>query len=113
MHTKYKGILGEIIATFYLRLKGFKIIEHRFKTYCGEIDIIATKNDLVVFVEVKARKTKDECFIAIRDKQLKRIQRASQIFLGYHPKFANYFIRYDVVLISDWAIPIHIENITI
>jgi Holliday junction resolvase-like predicted endonuclease len=38
MHTKYKGILGEFIASIYLMLKGFRIEGRRFKTHCGEID---------------------------------------------------------------------------
>lgn len=112
MHTKYKGYLGEIIAALFLFLKGFKILETRYKTPCGEIDIIAQKRDLIIFVEVKSRKNKEKCYTAITDKQLKRIQRASYIFLGKNPKFFLSTTRYDVILISNWSIPIHIENVT-
>ncbi|MBQ7674329.1 MAG: YraN family protein [Alphaproteobacteria bacterium] len=112
MHTKYKGILGEIIAAIYLIFKGFWIIERRFKTRCGEIDIIAIKNDIVVFVEVKSRKNIDQCFNAIRYRQLRRIQNASQIFLKRNPNLMKHQIRFDVVLISDWCLPLHIENVS-
>lgn len=111
MHTKYKGILGEFIASIYLMLKGFRIERRRFKTHCGEIDLIASKKDLIVFIEVKSRKSVEKCFNAIKNKQLYRIQRASQIFLKCNPSFAEYQIRYDVIFISDWCFPIHLENV--
>ena len=111
MHTKYKGILGEFIASLYLMLKGFRIEGRRFKTHCGEIDLIASKGDLIVFVEVKSRKSMEKCFNAIKNRQLCRIQRASQIFLKRYPSLAAHQIRYDVVFISDWCLPLHLENV--
>jgi putative endonuclease len=112
MHSKYKGILGEFIGRLVLICKGFTILAKRYKTVCGEIDIIAQKGDLVVFVEVKSRKNIDKCYTAIVDKQLNRIQRASQIFLSKNSKLSTMSIRYDVILVSDWSFPIHIENVS-
>lgn len=51
-----KGREGEHIAALFLENKGFRIIERNFKTHCGEIDIIASYGNELVFVEVKARK---------------------------------------------------------
>ncbi|GHU17032.1 UPF0102 protein [Alphaproteobacteria bacterium] len=113
MHTKYKGYLGELLASLLLLLKGFSILQRRFKTACGEIDIIAKRGDLVIFVEVKARKNEEKCYNAIKDKQMQRIQRASEIFLRKRPDLAHKNVRYDVILISDWKIPIHITNVSI
>ena len=50
------GIVGESLAKSYLEKKGYKILARnwRFKKY--EIDIIAQKDNLMVFVEVKTRK---------------------------------------------------------
>lgn len=87
-------------------------MEHRYRTFCGEIDVIAKKNDLIVFVEVKARKSEEKCYNAIHFKQLKRIQNASAIFLKRNQQFACCDIRYDVVLVSDWQLPIYIENVS-
>ena len=112
MHTKHKGHLGELIACMFLFFKGFRILEKRYKTQCGEIDIIAKKRDLVAFIEVKYRKSEEKCYVAVTDKQLKRIQRASQIFLGRNPKLSTNPIRFDVILVSYWSIPIHIENVS-
>lgn len=111
MNTKYKGIFGELIASIYLILKGFKIEARRFKTSCGEIDLIVSNDDSVVFVEVKSRKSLEKCFNAIHNKQLNRIFRASQIFLRNHPNLSNLQIRYDVIFISGWHLPKHLENV--
>ena len=50
------GKQSEDFIALYLQKLGFKILEQNYKKFFGEIDIIAKKNDLVVFVEVKARK---------------------------------------------------------
>lgn len=49
------AIKGEELATNFLRQKGFKIIERNFRKGYGEIDIIATKDKTLVFIEVKTR----------------------------------------------------------
>lgn len=49
------GVLGEKICYFYLLKNGFKVIFKNFKSPFGEIDLIATKNENLYFVEVKLR----------------------------------------------------------
>lgn len=112
MYTEEKGFLGEFCASLILICKGFWILKRRYKTKCGEIDIIAKKGDLITFVEVKFRQGPESGYMAISDKQLKRIQRASEIFFDRYPEYRNNFRRYDIILISKWKIPIHIENIS-
>ncbi len=112
MHSKYKGYLGELISVIFLMLKGFKILHWRYKTKFGEIDIIAKKKNLICFIEVKSRKSEEKCFDAITQKQLKRIQQASFIFLEKKHFLSDYLTRYDVMLISDWYNPIHIKNVS-
>ena len=50
------GDIGEKYAETYLRKKGYKILERNFLRKCGEIDIIAKKDDCIIFVEVKTRR---------------------------------------------------------
>ena len=50
------GNWGEEKAASYLRRRGYKIIDRNCRYRQGEIDIVAEKRDLVVFVEVKTRK---------------------------------------------------------
>jgi len=56
---KGTGAKGEEIAAKFLMEKGYKIIARNFKNYkgrqLGEIDIIAEKNEEIIFVEVKTR----------------------------------------------------------
>lgn len=50
-----KGRRGEEIAASYLKNKGFKILEQNFRTRFGEIDLIASKNSVLHFIEVKLK----------------------------------------------------------
>ena len=49
------GKLGEKVAREYLEKKGYNIIEQNYKTKYAEIDLIAKKKDILVFVEVRTK----------------------------------------------------------
>ena len=55
MQKNIYGKTSEIIASNYLKKKGYKIIKTDYKNKIGEIDIIAKDKNYLVFVEVKAR----------------------------------------------------------
>jgi len=55
-YRQFRGLIGERVASAYLESRGFEIIEHRYRFGRKEIDLIARKDDLVVFVEVKSRR---------------------------------------------------------
>ncbi|MCX8126189.1 MAG: YraN family protein [Dehalococcoidia bacterium] len=55
MKRRELGVAGEKIAKDFLRKRGYKIIESNFRCPHGEIDIIATKDNCVAFVEVRTR----------------------------------------------------------
>jgi putative endonuclease len=54
---KSLGERGEAIAVAYLKGKKFTIVGRNFRCKCGEIDIIARDGKVIVFIEVKARRT--------------------------------------------------------
>ena len=54
---KATGRYGEDIACDFLRKAGYKIVARNYSVQQGELDIIASKNTLIVFVEVKTRKS--------------------------------------------------------
>jgi len=54
-NNKNIGKLGEEIAHLYLINKKYKILEQNYKCKYGEIDIIAEKNNIISFIEVKTR----------------------------------------------------------
>ena len=53
------GAWGEAQAARTLERAGFRIVERNFRTRFGEIDLIARKNDILAFVEVKLRKNEE------------------------------------------------------
>jgi putative endonuclease len=55
MSRQQLGILGENIAVEELTRRGYAILERRYRTRYGEIDIVAEEQGTLVFVEVKAR----------------------------------------------------------
>lgn len=55
MRNDLLGALGEHYAAKYLRYNNYKIKAANYKTYTGEIDLVALKNDVLCFIEVKTR----------------------------------------------------------
>jgi putative endonuclease len=51
------GRSAEALAAQHLQRKGYTILEYNFRTALGEIDLIARQNGVIVFVEVKSRRT--------------------------------------------------------
>jgi putative endonuclease len=104
----YFGLIAEYIACLWYLLKFYRPLCHRFKTCVGEIDLVLVRFDTLVFVEVKARTGRvTEC---IDDRGIKRISGAANLFLSKNPKFNNYRIRFDLVLITPYSLPKVIEN---
>jgi len=91
------GLLAEKITMFFLRLKAYQILAWRYKTNLGEIDIIAKKGRLIIFVEVKARRRVSLVEEVLRPKQIKRIYSSAEIFIAKNPRFQNYNLRFDFV----------------
>ncbi|MEA2064464.1 MAG: YraN family protein [Gemmatimonadota bacterium] len=54
---RQKGLEGEKAAAEYLRARGYVILEHGYRFGHKEIDLIAARDDVVVFVEVKSRRS--------------------------------------------------------
>lgn len=55
--SKFLGARGEALAAQYLQAHGFTLLEKNYRWARGEIDIIAEKGDLLIFVEVKTART--------------------------------------------------------
>jgi putative endonuclease len=104
------GILSEALSAWVLRAKGYRILERRYRTPSGEIDLIARHGDTLVFVEVKFRKTLDAAAFAIEPRQQVRINKAAQSYLTRNRLPANVHLRFDAMLVSPWAPLKHIKN---
>lgn len=51
------GARGEEIAAAYLKKRRYRVIETNYRCKCGEVDIIARDGSVLVFIEVKTRRT--------------------------------------------------------
>ena len=103
-----KGKYGEWIAALYLQLKGYEILEKRFKTPVGEIDLLARKGQTLIAVEVKTRNTFQQASMALTVFQQRRIERTLLFYLA--GKTSSLDLRFDVILISPWKWPYHIQG---
>lgn len=95
------GKEGQRRAEKFLRKLGYKIIESNFRSKFGEIDLIATKDDTLVFVEVKARAS--DLFglpeEAVNSRKISHITLAGEYYASLHPELPE-LQRIDVVSIE-------------
>jgi putative endonuclease len=94
------GISAESRAAAYLVAKGFRILARRWKSPAGELDIVARRRRLLVFVEVKARATLDDAAEAVTGRQRHRIASAAEAWLAIYPQPHVLDMRFDAVLVA-------------
>lgn len=94
-----RGIFAERFAALWLQLKGYKILERRYKTAVGEIDLIARKKNTIAFIEVKVRRTKLQALESVTPHMRKRIERAALYYISQND-CAAYDLRLDVIAVS-------------
>ena len=104
------GRFAETLAAWSLRVKGYRIIARGFRCRVGEIDIIARRGGLLVFVEVKARRNIADAAWSVRPRQTDRITRASGAFVQDRPSLEELDQRFDVILVSPWRWPVHLVD---
>jgi putative endonuclease len=104
------GISAESRAAAYLIAKGFRILARRWRSPAGEIDIVARRRHLLIFVEVKARNTLDEAAESLLVRQQRRIAAAAEIWLAANPDAAIRDFRFDAVLVAPGKMPRHITG---
>jgi putative endonuclease len=104
------GLSAESRAAALLIAKGYRIVARRFRTPLGEIDIVARRGKLLLFVEVKARERTEDAAWALTRRQRARIISGAEAWLAKNPADAQCFIRFDVVLVAPRSLPQHIAN---
>lgn len=103
------GKRGEQLVALYLERQGFCIREINYSHRCGEIDIIAEKDDVRAFVEVKLRRSHYFALseVITQGKQRKIVSTAL-LYNSKHPTVHPMIYRFDVALVepegNDYAI---------
>ena len=104
------GIAGEEIACSLLLQKGHTILHRRYQKTSGEIDIISTIENTLVFTEVKTRANRTKGLESVRVSQQKRIEKTALYFMQDYPEYSHCNVRFDVVICVRGQKPYHLEN---
>jgi putative endonuclease len=104
------GLGAERLAGWLLILKAHRILDRRCRTPKGEIDLVAVRGHTLVFVEVKARATREAALDAVTARSRGRILAAADLWVARHPRFAEHDRRFDAILIVPWRWPIHLVD---
>ena len=114
MNSYIRGKYAEFLARAYMRLHGFRVIAQNYVTGCGttagEIDFVAKRGKLLVFVEVKQRTTLENAAYAISPTQRQRLIRGAKCFVRSHPQYSDFELRFDAVFIALPFSICHIPN---
>ena len=96
------GKLAEDLAQTYLASKRMKLLERNYRCHFGEIDLIMQDNDVIVFVEVRARSKTDVMHVieTIDRRKKTHIINASEHFLQQHNLTYSCVCRFDLVLFN-------------
>ena len=101
-HRQSLGRRGEDLACAELQKLGYVIVDRRFRTRCGELDIVARDGGVLVFVEVKARSGGNfgTPFESVTSKKRQRLSRMAVSYL-FLKRLAGIACRFDVVSIIE------------
>ncbi len=94
------GLRAETLAALWLRGQFFRILDRNYRVQGGEIDIVAQRGRLIVFVEVKARASLDEALAALTPLKQRRVALAVNRWVATHPRAAGRTLRADAILIA-------------
>lgn len=94
------GDYGERLVLDYLLQQGFTLLAKNYWQRCGEIDIIAQRKELIVFVEVKLRNNRyfNNSEVIVLSK-IKKIIRTARYYIAAH-HLNNHIFRFDVALVE-------------
>ncbi|MXQ11521.1 YraN family protein [Microvirga makkahensis] len=108
--TFLRGHYAEWIALLLLLSKGYRPLARRYAAAGGEIDLIVTRGDTIVFVEVKARGSMEDALSAITATKRRRFSRAARAWLSRHPRAQGRTWRADAVFIAPRRLPRHVMS---
>jgi putative endonuclease len=93
------GRKSEILAIDYIRSLGYRVVASGYRTKVGEVDIIAWDGDVLVFIEVKARRSAEPGEDSVGSGKQRRLIRAAEAYMSRHRLHEKPF-RFDIVAIT-------------
>ena len=94
------GQISEDRAAAYLMARGYTIRDRNWRVGHKEIDIIAQKDGVIVFIEVKARKSDryGDAIEAVNDQKIRKLVTAAHAYVRYHR--IDLPTRFDIISIT-------------
>ena len=111
MNNKGKGVDGEQAVMEYLMKNGYLLLERNYKEKCGEIDLISSKDGVIVFTEVKTRY--DNNFgtpvESVTPEKIRKIIKTAELYMIKKKKY-GVDVRFDVAVFYSGDLEEYIEN---
>ena len=100
--TTARGSAAERIAGTWLRRRGLRRLDANYRCRTGEIDLVMRDGAMLVFVEVRYRRTSafGSGADTVNSAKRRRLVKAASRYLQQHPQWANHECRFDVVSMS-------------
>jgi putative endonuclease len=96
------GAAGERLARRHLEQQGYEFVDANWRRPHGELDLIMRDGDVLVFVEVKTRRSErfGSAEESVTPAQVTRLLRAAESFLAGHPALTHLLWRFDLVAVT-------------
>lgn len=113
-HNQRLGELGERIAERWLARKGWRVVYRRFRNGRRDIDLITQRDEVIAFVEVKARQGSEfgDPVEAVHHRKQRELTKSAQVWIDRHGRAEERY-RFDVVGVlmdGDRVLVKHVEN---
>ena len=105
-----RGRGAETLATWWLRLHGWRILARRARVAGGEVDIVARRGRTLAFVEVKARASTEAAELSLDAYRLRRVAAAAERLAVRFMRDGD-ALRIDAVFIVPGRLPRHLPDV--
>ena len=95
-----RGVDAEAAVCAALERDGWQVLARRLRTGAGEMDVVAQRDGLLAFVEVKARARLADAAVALSPRQQRRLLAAAEVILAEHPDWGAGGVRFDLLLVD-------------
>ncbi len=106
-----KGRKAESKAARHLRLKGYRILDRNVRLGRGELDIVASRRDVLAFIEVKLRPNRDAGLLSVHADKQARLRSAASAWLACHQQYHDWQCRFDLIILTPSGMRSHIEHL--
>ena len=105
-----RGAYAEWFAAGFLMLKGWRLIARRVGGKGGEIDLVMRRGQLIAFIEVKSRSTRDIALMSVTPAKIRLIGRTGRMWQSRNRWSEGMSFRGDIVGMGGWRLPLHVEG---